>query len=96
MATYIKTADSVGFRSAYAGNAVPPMPTGKMVDELWAELGETVPTQTVANSSFKGVSLHNGEMYFSWAIGNSSANEYLVVVPRKHLKNLTIKLKASA
>lgn len=96
MSTYIKTSDSVGFRSSFAGNAVPPMPTGKEVDELWCELGETVPTQTVAKSSYLGSSIHNGEVYYSWSIGDSAINDYLICVPKKHVKNLTLKLKATA
>lgn len=95
MATYIKTADNPAIRHSVMGSAGNIMPVGKEVDELWCELGETVPTQTVTYST--GNVYHaNGEPVYVFAIGNSAANEYLVAVPHRHLKNLTIKTKASA
>lgn len=96
MATQIKTADSVALRGSFSGG-YNQMPTGKEIDELWAELGITVPTQTVAHSSFTAVHLSpTGKKILIWTIGNSADNEYLVLVPLDHVKNLIMKLKASA
>jgi hypothetical protein len=95
MATYIKTDDAPGLRQAYLGSAYPKMPTGKKIDELWAELGFTVPTQTTAQSTFLGTNIGpGGTEFFIWNIGNGAPNEYLVCVPKGAIKNLTIKTEA--
>lgn len=94
MATYIKTADNPGLRQSFMGNAANILPTGKAVDEIWAELGETVPTQTVTYST-ASVYTANGEVLYVFNIGNSAANEYLVAVPRKNLIAMTIKTKTA-
>lgn len=94
MATYIKTSDVPALRHAFMGSAGNLMPTGKQVDELWAEIGETVPTQTTTYSTAY-VYHANGEVVYVFNLGNSAANEYLVAVPHRHLKSLTIKTKAA-
>lgn len=93
MATYIKIADSSSLRNAMLGNAEPKLPTGKTISELWAELGETIPTQTTANSTFLGEMIGpQREPMLVWNIGDATPSAYLVVVPKRHVKNLTIKL----
>lgn len=94
MATCVKTKDNPAIRHSFMGTAGNILPTGKDIDEIWCELGETVPTQTVTYST--GYVYHaNGEPIYVFNIGNSAANEYLIAVPRRHLKSLTIKTKAA-
>lgn len=94
MATYIKTADNAALRHSVMGSAGNIMPTGKVVDELWAEIGETVPAQSTTFSTAY-VYHANGEPVYVFNCGNSAANEYLIAVPHRHLKSLTIKTKAA-
>ena len=91
MATYMKFADIPGFRASFLGNGQPQMPTGKTISEVWVELGETVPTQATAHSTFRNVTVANGKPVYVFSIGNSAANEYLVCVPAHQIKNMTIK-----
>jgi len=91
MATYMIFSDIPGFRSSYLGNGQPQIPTGKTISEVWVELGETVPAQAKANSTFRNVCVANGKPVYVFAIGNSAANEYLVCVPAHQVKNMTIK-----
>lgn len=92
MATYIITDDQPGLRQSYLGSANPKLPTGKVVDNLYTELGVTIPTQTAAYSSFAGQSIGpGGTEFFIFNIGNSALNEYLICVPRHQIRNLTIK-----
>jgi len=92
MATYIIITHQPGLLDAFEGNARPAIPTGKTASEDWIELGETIPAQVKAHSSFLGaLPGPDGELMFNFAIGQAAANEYLITVPKHQIKNITIK-----
>lgn len=91
MATYLVTTDSPSLRQAMLGSQWNALPTGKVIDELRSEVGETVPTQAKAFSSCSVVS-NGAEPVLLFNVGQSAANEYLIAVPRSKLKLLTMKL----
>ena len=91
MATVMIFNDVPGFRSSYLGNGQPQLPTGKTISEVHVELGETVPAQVKAYSTFRNVTMANGKPIYVFSIGQAGANEYLVCVPAHQIKNMTIK-----
>lgn len=91
MATYLVTSDSPSLRQAMLGSQWNALPTGKKIDELRSEVGETVPTQAKAYSTCSVVS-NGAEPVLLFNVGNSAANEYLIAVPRSKLKLLSMKL----